>query len=278
MTRASIEIDEHGVALLTIRNPKQMNALDMEMIRDIGEVLTKIAGDPDVRALVFTGEGDAFSAGGNMQAMSESNSASDLGPLSRPLWNVPNMQARERLELKQTTGLRIMRQLYELEKPTIAAINGPAAGAGMDHALWCDLRVMADDTYMVNSYVRVGLVPFDGAMWLLPRMVGLTRAMEYMYTGRKIPADECLQVGLVNRLVPKGDVLSASLEWARELANGPRVAHTLIKYITHECLTLDHVDALDLSYRTRDAVFTSADHHEGVLAFLERRAPRFQGR
>lgn len=276
--KMSITLVEDGVAVLTIRNPEQMNALNMPMIRDIGEILTKVAADPDVRALVLTGEGKAFSAGGNMHAMAAASSGGADGPLTRPLWNVPNMSSEERLELKQTTGLRVMRQLYELEKPTIAAINGPAAGAGMDKAMWCDLRVMADDTFMVNSYVRVGLVPFDGAMWLLPRIVGLGRALEYMYTGRKISASECLEVGLANRVVPRADVLSVSIEWARELARGPGVATSLIKYITHQCLAMDHAEALDLSYRTRDAVFTSEDHAEGVRAFFEHREPDFRGR
>ena len=267
-----------GVIVLTFENADDMNAVNLSMIEDLGEIFPQVAADPSAKVLVLTGSGRAFSAGGNMRAMAAEQAHSAGGPLTRPLWNVPNISAEERLRNQQTTGLRFMRQLFELEIPTIAALNGPAAGAGMDTALWCDIRIMAESAFMVNSYVRVGLVPFDGSMWLLPRMVGLGRALEIMYSGRKLDAAECERIGLANRVVKDEDLMTETMAMAHKLADGPGVAYSLIKHITQKSLSMDHVEALDLSYTTRDTVFSTADHAEGVRAFYEHRAPKFIGR
>jgi enoyl-CoA hydratase/carnithine racemase len=272
-------VESHdGVVVVTLNNPEQMNASTLAMIRELGEILPEIDTDASAKVMVLTGAGDAFAAGGNMKAMAAERSGSTEGPLTRPLWNVPNLTAAQRLERKQTTGLRVRELIWNLGKPTIAAINGPAAGAGMDLALCCDLRVMADSAYMVQSYIRVGVVPFDGAMWLLPRMIGLTRALELMYTGRKVDSAECERIGLVNRVVPRAKLTEETMFLAKTLANGPSVALQLIKHITHEALAMSFSDGLKLSYETRDVVFATEDHHEGVAAFFEKRQPKFQGR
>jgi 2-(1,2-epoxy-1,2-dihydrophenyl)acetyl-CoA isomerase len=273
-----VELEPTGVLTLTLANPKDMNAVNLEMIAEIGELLPQLAADPRVHVVVLTGEGKAFCAGGNMRALTDETAGGNEGPLTRPLWNVRNLDAAERLRAKQTTGLRLMRLLYELEKPTIAAVNGPAAGAGMDLALCCDMRIMADDAYMIESYVKVGLIPFDGAMWLLPRLIGTARAYELMYTGRKVLAAECERLGLANKIVPAGEVVAEATRWATDLAQGPLVTYGIIKHVTQKSLQLNFAESLDLSYSARDVVFVTEDHKEGVQAFFERRKPNFKGR
>lgn len=273
-----VERRPDGVVVLTMDNVRERNALNLVMIGELGEVLPQIAVDPAARALVITGAGSTFCAGGNIHALTPDKADSPEGPLTRPIWNTPNIPVDERLRATQTTGLRIMRLLYEIEKPTIAAIAGAAAGAGMDLALICDLRLMADTAFMTSSYVRVGLIPFDGGMWLLPRIVGLSRAYEIMYTGRRIAAEECERIGLATRVVPASSLMSEVVDVAGALARGPSIAHQVIKRLTQECLATDFAHSLEISYQARDAVFSTADHREGVRAFFEHRAPVFEGR
>lgn len=268
-----------GVVVMTLHNMEGANAITLQMMQAMGEILPQVAADPAAKVLVITGAGEAFSSGGNIEALdSETRTSKAEGPLSRPIWNVANLSAEERLQNNQTTGLRIMRQIHELEKPVIAAINGPAAGAGMDLALWCDLRIMASTTFMVHAYATVGLVPFDGGMWLLPRIVGLGRAFEIMFDNPRLSAATCLEWGLVNKITPQDQVLSTAIAWGEQLAMGPTMAFGLIKHITQRSLSIDAASSLELSYQARDAVFSSDDHREGVQAFRERRQPQFTGR
>jgi len=268
---------EDGVLTLTLDNPEARNALTVPMMEDLRLLLDCARVDPEVRCLVITGTGKSFCAGGDVRKMAEGAGAAGH-PMNRPTWNVPTMPASERLEQQQVTGLRVMRALWELEKPSIAAINGDAVAAGLDLALVCDLRLAADTARLGCTYTRVGLIPFDGAMWWLPRLLGMGKALELMYLGDLFSAAEALQLGLVNRVVPATELAASAAQLARRLATGPAVAYGLTKHIAQRSLQLDFPDALNLAYTAKDVVYATEDHKNAVAAFLAKRAPEFQGR
>lgn len=266
-----------GVLTIQLQNPEMKNALTVPMMEDLRLLLDCARVDPEVRCLIITGSADSFSSGGNVKKMAEGDQA-DSHPLKRPLWNTPTMPAAERLERQDVTGLRVMQALWDLEKPTLAVINGVAVAAGLDLALACDLRISSDRARFGCTYAKVGLIPFDGAMYWLPRLVGLGKAFELMYLGDLISAVEAERVGLVNWVVPHDELTQRAAELAARLAAGPGVSYQLIKHMTHRSFELDFPAALRLSYEARDVVFSTEDHKNAVAAFVEKRSPQFRGR
>lgn len=274
----NIQVEQKGHALwITLDNPSMKNALTVAMMQDILEVILAAGADPDVRCLVMTGNGDCFSAGGDIKKMAEGGEASNH-PLNRPLWNVPGLSAADRLKRREVTGLRIMEALWALEKPSLAVINGHAVAAGLDLALACDLRLCVDTARLGSSYTGIGLIPFDGSMYWLPRMVGLGKALEMMYFGDLIDAAEAHRIGLVNWVVPAEELAERAETLASRLANGPTVAYQLIKHFTMKSLELDFPAALDAAYEAKDLIYMTEDHKQAVQAFLSRQRPTFQGR
>ena len=172
----------------------------------------------------------------------------------------------------------LIRKIRTIEKPVIAMINGVAAGAGCSLALACDMRVMSSDTYMMQAFVNIGLVPDSGAHWFLPRYAGMTRAFEYAATGRKIPADECLQVGLVNRVATPAEIEPVTTELARSLAQAPTKAIGLMKRTFNKSLHSDLDSLLDYEAYIQQIASKTDDHKEGVQSFMEKRKPQFKGR
>ena len=257
---------EDYIATITLNRPEAMNALSAEMQDGLLAALEEVRRDDDVRVLVITGAGRAFCAGGDLKTMIARGEAERAeGALGR----VRSLEA---------TGRRIPVMLKALAKPTIAAVNGTAAGWGCDLALACDLRVAAESTRFTEAFVKRGLVPDGGATWLLPRLAGLERACELIFTGKVIDAREAQAIGLVGRVVTDAELLDAAYETAGQIAANAPLAVQLAKRMIHDQLGMGFEQAMQqigvFLYTVRD----SDDHREGVTAFLEKRDPVFKGR
>ncbi|MCL6634578.1 MAG: enoyl-CoA hydratase/isomerase family protein [Peptococcaceae bacterium] len=262
-----------GIAWITLNRPERYNAFSVNMIKSWARALLDAKADDDVKVVVVTGAGKAFCSGGDIKSMregkgflySEEGSDGKPGPMDfkKSLWELIH---------------RIPLILEDLDKPVIAAINGPATGAGLDMALMCDLRIASDKATFAESYVRMALVPGDGGAFFLPRLVGLPKALEMLWTGEMIDAGEALRIGLVNRVVPADQLEEATRELARKLAEGPQLSIRMIKRLVYQGLRSDLRTALDTVSSHMAVITSTEDHKEAVNAFFEKRKPVFKGR
>ncbi|HEX9094306.1 MAG TPA: enoyl-CoA hydratase, partial [Coriobacteriia bacterium] len=245
---------------LTMNRPEARNALDVPMREELVDALDEIERDPAVRVVILTGAGGHFSAGGDVKTMAARRHTAAEG--------------RARVELLNRFVLR----LFNFSKPTIAMVDGFAVGAGCNIALGCDMIVASDRAKFGEVFLKIGLVPDGGGTWLLQRLVGLAKAKELVLTAEIIDAAEALRIGLVNRVVPAADLESATRALAAKIAAGPPLAAALAKSLLNRAATVDLAAALEGEAFGQSNAITSEDHAEGVRAFLEKRAPRFQGR
>ena len=251
-----------GIATITLNRPEQRNAFNEEMLDLWVEALRDAGRNDAVQAVVVTGAGTAFCSGGDVGTMATRGSLTALEQ-KNTLWE--NIH-------------RVPLALEALDKPVIAALNGPAVGAGLDMALMCDLRFAAAGTRFSEGYVKVGLVPGDGGAYYLPRLVGTAKALELLWTGDFVDAEEALRIGMVNRVYPADRLLAETYEFAARLAAGPAVAIRMTKRAVYQGLRMDLRTHLDLISSHMSIIRQTADHQEGVRAFKEKRAPRFEGR
>jgi len=247
------------VVLLQLNRPERLNTLNELMAEELLDVTRNIARDEEVGALVLTGAGQSFCAGG------------DLEFLSRDFDLLQGIKYVKKVH-------PWVRAMAELEKPVIAAVNGAAAGGGFSMALLCDMILAGENTRFSLAFSRIGLVPDLAAMYFLPRLVGLQRAKELIFFGRQIDAREASQMGIVNRVVPDDNLLGEALKLAAQLAAGPRVALRQSKQIINQSLMLHLEPLLDLEAYAQGVCFQTEDFQEGARAFLEKRAPTFQGK
>src|SRR5450631_4198167 len=217
-SRVELTIEPGGVAVAALNRPEVRNAIDEPTRAELGEILERVASDSAIRALVLTGNGTAFCAGGDISAMRQ-RLGEPPGTLGGKGW------------LRQRRLHGMIGALHSLEKPTIAAVNGAAAGLGMDMALCCDFVVASEQAFFTMSYVQRGLIPDGGGLYFLPRRVGLPRAKELIFSARRVMADEALAIGLADRVVPLETLLSSATTWAAELGGGNRTALALSKAI-----------------------------------------------
>ncbi len=261
MGYATLLVERAGpLVTLTLNRPEARNAFDQTMRRELPEALDELAQDPGLRVLVLTGAGGHFCAGGDVKAMREGR------------WTPA--QARERVEALN----RIVLRLVDFPRPTIAMVDGVAVGAGCNLALGCDLVVASDRARFGEVFARIGLVPDGGGSWLLPRLVGLARAKELVFTADLIDAAEAFRIGLVNRVVPAAELAAATRALAGRIAAGPPLALRMAKHMLNRAVAADLRSALDLEALSQAVAITSEDHEEGLRAFFEKRAPRFEGR
>ncbi|HLW48899.1 MAG TPA: enoyl-CoA hydratase-related protein [bacterium] len=250
--------DRDSVRVITLNRPDVLNAFDARLGEELLDALTAAADAADVRCVVLTGAGRAFCSGADLRGHTPGETS--LGALLRTRYN------------------RIILRLRTMEKPVLAAVNGVAAGAGCNLALAADLRIASDRASFIEVFTRVGLIPDSGGTWLLPRFVGIGRALEMMFFADPIDAAAAERLGLVNRVVPQDELMPRTLEWASRLAHGPTRAYGLIKRGVDRALTLDLRGALEYEAFLQEIAGRSDDHREGVAAFLEKRAPSYAGR
>jgi enoyl-CoA hydratase/carnithine racemase len=257
-----------SVALLTLNRPDRMNTISGPMLDALSKELVKADADQAVRCIVITGAGPrAFCAGLDLQGASEGNAFGDRAD------DAPRPRAGE-LDPRTTPPT----VLHNVDTPTIAAINGGAAGYGLDLALGCDIRVASENAKLAPAFVKRGILPESGGTWLLPRIVGYAKAAEIAFTGETLLAKEALDLGLVNKVVPEGQALDAALEMAEKIAaNAPlavRATKRMFRTANRETFD-DHVNHVFLQLLP---LFQSKDFVEGFTAFMEKRAPKFEGR
>ena len=253
-----------GVAVITLNRPEARNALSDRLTPALRRMIRERGDDPTVGALVITGTGTAFCSGGDVKGMGDKRSNQDMPFEER----VADLRMRQRL----LTGA-----LVEVRKPTIAALPGAAAGAGLAIALACDMRIGAASAFVSTGYARVGLPGDYGIAWLLARAVGPARARELMFTGERVDAERCERIGLFNRVVPDAHLMESALTLAKSLADGPRLALAAMKDNLDEALRVDFATALEREAERMIRISLSADHREAVRAFTEKRAPIFTG-
>lgn len=260
-------IDKDGpIVTLTINRPETRNAISE--VSDCDAFVTAIEdiqNDPTIAAVILTGAGTAFSAGGNLKKMLD---RSGFAPGKTPI---------ETRNSYRRAIQRIPLALYNLEVPTIAAVNGPAIGAGLDLACMCDIRVAAAGASFAESFVKVGIVPGDGGAWLLPRVVGMSKALEMSFTGDMLDANEALACGLVSRVTPPDALMATAREIAQKIARQPVHALRLTKRLLREGQSMQLAQLLELSAAYQAIIHETDDHREAVTAMLEKRAPKFTG-
>ncbi len=249
------------IATLTLNRPDKLNALSGEMMEELVPVIERLAEDKEVRCVVVTGAGRGFCAGGDIAGMASGETVPDESPVAR----------LRRLE--ETSRL-----LHEMPKPTIAMVNGPAAGAGLSIALACDIRIAGESARFGTAYVRIGFSGDFGGTWMLQRLVGPAKARELYFTGDLIDAREAERIGLVNRVVPDDQLASETRALAERMAKGPPIALALMKQNMNLGLVSDYSTLLDAEAEGMIMTATTEDNREAVKAFLEKRPPTFHGR
>src|SRR6266511_4292054 len=253
------------VALITLNRPDARNALSDQLTPALRRMIRRCGDDSSVGALLITGAGAAFCAGGDVKSMGRSDAAKAGAPIDE---RVADLRIKQRTLTGALVGLR---------KPTIAALPGPAAGAGLALALACDIRISAESAVMTTGYARIALTGDYGIAWLLTRLVGTSRARELMFLSERIDARRCEALGLVNRVVADTELREVAFALARSLAEGPLQAYAGMKDNLDHALTADLLDSMDqeAEYMVRSARTT--DHKEAVRAFVDKRKPVFVG-
>ena len=254
-----------AVALLTLNRPETRNALSGEaMFAAFEQIIDRLNADLGIRAAVLTGAGSAFCSGGNVAEMRDRAGMFAGSP--------------EQIAQNYRGGIqRIPRAFQRLQVPIIAAVNGAAIGAGNDLACMCDIRIAANTARFAESFVKVAIVPGDGGCWLLPRVVGASRAAELALTGDTIDADEALRIGLVSRVVPAEALRDEALMLAARIAANPSQVLRWTKQLLQQARTGTLDEALDAAGRLQGLAHHTADHAEALAAFFEKRVPRFGG-
>jgi enoyl-CoA hydratase/carnithine racemase len=262
-----ILLEKRGpIAILTLNRPESLNPLGQEGDgAAVTAVCADITADRTIRCAVITGAGRAFSAGGDVKAMKDKAGAFAGSP------------ADIRDGYRRNIHL-IVRALYNLEVPLIAAVNGPAIGLGCDVACMADIRIAADTAKMGVTFLKLGLIPGDGGAWLLPRLIGASRAAELLFTGDVVDAKTAESWGLVSRVVPADQLMSEALALAEHIAQQPPQALRLAKTLMRHANTASYDTIMEMSAASQALMHKTDDHLEGVNAILEKRKPDFKGR
>ena len=254
---------EDGIATLTLNRPERLNTISGPMLAQITELMLKANKDPEVRVVILTGTGRAFCAGLDLV---DATQGSGIGSQSD--------HVAVDLDLRSTPPT----VMFAMDKPTICALNGSAAGYGLDMALCCDIRIMAEGAKMAAAFVKRGIVPESGGTWLLPRMLGWAKASELIFTGRTLLADECLQLGLANHVVPAAEVGARARAMATEIADNAPLAVQSAKRLMRMGLNETFNDHVHHVFLQLMQLFRTGDFREGMMSFLEKRPADFKGR
>jgi 2-(1,2-epoxy-1,2-dihydrophenyl)acetyl-CoA isomerase len=251
-----------GVGIITLNRPDKLNAFNDELTFKLKDALKETERDHTIRAVILTGAGRGFCSGQDLQArnLHDQGQRPSLGISIRHRYNP------------------IILKIRSMEKPVIAAVNGVAAGAGASLALVCDLRIATDKAYFVQSFTKVGLIPDSGSTFLLPRLIGITKAFELMLTADKLDAQEALRLGLLNKVVAQDKLMEEAMSLAQRLVSGPSLAYGLTKRAVNRAIFPDLEELLEYEASLQEIAGRSDDFEEGVKAFIEKREPAYKGR
>ena len=260
MTDILLRSVDEGIVTLTLNRPEQRNPVsDPEMIDALCDAIEAADADLSARVVILTGAGSAFSTGGNIHSMQPGGGLVDASPI--------------RTRQNYRRGIQRLPLLFEqIEIPVIAAVNGPAIGAGCDLACMCDIRIAGESARFAESFVKLGIVPGDGGAWLLPRVVGFSKACELAFTGDLIDAREALACGLVSRVVDDSELIDAALAVARRIAANPGYAVRMTKRLMREGRTASLATILECSAAAQALSHTTPEHAAAVNAFLAKRS------
>ncbi|CAN5299632.1 crotonase/enoyl-CoA hydratase family protein [soil metagenome] len=249
------------IATITFNNPEKLNAFNQPMLHAYRERLEEARDRDDVNVIVVTGAGKGFCAGGDVGQMGASKPTPK--EIKEGLWNLIQ---------------RIPLTMQTIDKPIIAAINGAAVGAGLDMALHCDMRVAVESAKLGETYVRVGLVPGNGGAYFLPRIIGLPKALELLWSAELLTAQKAKEIGLVNHVAAEGKLMEDTYAIARKIADAPPISVRYIKRLTYQCMDLDMRTALDLVSSHMTIARSSEDHAEAIRAFKEKTTGTYHNR
>jgi enoyl-CoA hydratase/carnithine racemase len=256
---------QDGIATIRLNRPEKRNAMSDAMRGEFIGALERVAADKSIRALVITGNGKGFCAGGDVAGMEKRMQA----PPGEVGFNGWHRQQR----VHHTQSL-----LHTMPKPTIAAVNGAASGLGADTALACDFIMASENASFTWSYIHRGIVPDGGGMYFLPRRIGLAKAKDLIFTGRKVEAAEALQLGIADRVVPAEELVASAQAWAAELAKGSGTALALGKAILNQTFELTASQVFAMGSQAQGICYTSTEHQDSVKAFLAKAAERAAGK
>jgi enoyl-CoA hydratase/carnithine racemase len=260
MTFQLIELSvENSIATLHLNRPEKRNAMSDAMRSEFIEALEMVAADKAIRALVLTGNGKGFCAGGDIAGM-EKRMKAPAGEVGFNGWH------------RQQGVHRAVSLLHTMPKPTIAAVNGPASGLGADTALACDFIMASEEASFTWSYINRGIIPDGGGMYFLPRRVGLVKAKELIFSGRKVDIEEATQIGIVDRVSKADSLVSDAQAWAKELSKGSATALALGKTILNQTFEMTASQIFAQGSQAQGICYTSTEHRESVMAFLEKAA------
>jgi enoyl-CoA hydratase/carnithine racemase len=256
------------IATITLNRPHALNALTLDMFDEVKAALKDVNDDKDVRVVILTGAGRGFCT-----AVDIKDSEGQVGKRllsSKSIWEL------RQFATKRPQG--ITRGIRSMEKPIIAMINGLAVADGVDWCLACDIRIGCENTRFLNGFVNMALFPVTGGAWLYPRVMGLGKAFEFMYTGRWIEADEALEIGMIDKLVPSEKLIEETMAIARKIAQGPPAALRLMRMQTYLGQNIGLDAALELAADGEVIMTTTEDHLEALSAWMEKREAKFIGR
>jgi 2-(1,2-epoxy-1,2-dihydrophenyl)acetyl-CoA isomerase len=253
---------EDGLAIITLNRPDRMNAINTELAAALNEALNAISIDKHIHAVIITGAGKGFCAGGDL----------------KEIWEGRQKNDKESLEPLLRSGLGLVLKMRTMRQPVVAAVNGAAAGAGMNIALAADVRIASETASFGETFAKVGLFPDFGGTYFLPQLVGHAKAAELLYHGDMFDAKTALELGVVNRLVPADKLMEEAKKFAIGIVNGPRVASRALKQILFGNDRNALAKALEYEVEEQLRCFESEDSAEGLRAFFEKRKPNFQGK
>jgi len=250
---------KEGIGIITLHRPDRMNALNSTMLRELDHILSEIEEDSDVKVVIITGSEKFFAAGADITELDKMSTPVDVHGF------IKEAQA-------------VINKFEDLEKPVIAAVSGLALGGGCELAMACDLRIAAENAMFGQPEIKIGVIPGAGGTQRLPRLVGVTKAKELLYTGDSIDANEAYRIGLVNKVVPVASLMDEAMKMASKIARQPGVALRMTKFAVNSGMNMDIKSAMSYEARCFEILFSTEDQKEGMKAFIEKRSPAFKGK
>ena len=250
---------ENGIATLTLNRPKSMNSINSELMTELSSILSLIEADKEIAVVIITGNEKVFAAGADIK---------EIGQINTPV------KAHTFVKAIQTT----FNELERLPQPVIAAVSGLALGGGCEMCMACDIRIAADNALFGQPEIKIGVIPGAGGTQRLPRLIGVGRAKELLYTGDPIKAEEALRIGLVNKVVPLASLMDEAKALASKIAKQPGYALKITKIVVNDGINMDLGSAIAYEARSFEQLFATEDQQEGMKAFIEKRKANFTGK